>query len=127
MILLTPDQCTLWDVAGVPDEHGWVQEQVPVQVWSGLGNVQEAPPDHSPDATDGGGDGPVAPHHARTGTAHLPPDCGAAPGMLLTCRGIEWRVERVQAYVDPVGGPLGSLLAQVRERDDRVAGVVPGG
>lgn len=115
-VLLAPQALTLWDVADTPDEHGWVQETVPVQVWAGVGNVQDQLPDHDPQAVDRGGDGPTAPFHQRTAVAYLPLGAPAAPGQHLSDPdGTTWRVERVRPVSDPLGGPLGVLVLDCRE------------
>lgn len=115
-VLLPSDAVEVWDVAPTPDEHGWMQETVPVQVWSGWGSVQEATPDQDPQAVDRGGEGPYEPFTARGAVAYLPTDSGAVAGRVALARGIWWFIETVHEVPDPTGGPLGVLVCGFKER-----------
>jgi hypothetical protein len=116
-VLLACDQVTVWGPDTADDEHGWAEPTEPVQVWAGLGNVQESAVSRTDQgASEPGGGGPYDPVSLNSAVAYLPTDCGVAPGMLVDAHAQQWLVEAVRLVTDPTGGGLGCVQADLVER-----------
>lgn len=97
------------------DAHGWAEspgtEADPL--WAGRGALQLSAGLVGTDAAGAGGSGPFAPRSTSLGSVYLPPDSGATDGMVLSARGKAYALSGCRVVVDPVGGGLDCLVANL--------------
>jgi hypothetical protein len=111
-LLLAQDTASLYPPSAAADEHGWALPG-PDAYWTGPCNLQLASGLSDPNAAQGGGHGPYAPHAAQAGTLYLPPDCPLAEGSAAQVRGGWFVVSQARLITDPTGSPGGGASCWV--------------
>lgn len=116
-VMLPTDDLAIYSSEAV-DGHDWADPELEGRlVWSGRGSLQLNPGLVAVDAGAGGGRGPFDPSAAELGRVILPPDAGAADGMVLAARDRRYALSQVYDVRDPAGDWLNCQVATVSEVD----------
>lgn len=110
-VLLAADTVDLYPASAGNDAHGWADPGGAPPAWSGLGSLQLGAGASDARAADAGGAGPFDPAKVAAGVLYLPPESGAADGMVAVIRGATYVLAQVRLVADPIGAGLDCLVA----------------
>jgi hypothetical protein len=120
MLLLAPDQVTLYPASQAADGHGWALPDGTL-FWTGQGSLQASPGRSDAAAGGAGGHGPYAPALVPLATLYLPPEAGpVTDGMVAQVGGKAYALSQVRWVSDPVNpdvAGLGCWVAQCEGTD----------